>query len=525
MFMNFNIHKTRKMTLKNLSITFAFFNLIIINFFTNHHQTNGEIIMSKIRLCHKRMVSFLFIIAFLLSVGIAVTWFSYNTGTRDMRILLVIMFSLLAADLCGIIIFIRIVNPLICHLKREVKNRLQLSTAVEQSPESVIITDSNVQITYVNPAFCRITGYESQEVLGKNPGMVKSGNTSQKVYRDLWKTVLSGKTWRGELQNRKKNGTLFWEDTSIAPIFDDKGEITAFVAVKKDVTNQRENARALKYLTDHLEEVVKERTAELVIEKEKAEAANHAKSDFLAHMSHELRTPLHNIGGFSDLSLKKLNFATNELSTSGDSKAKECLKSLQKTSIWITRVMENKERQLNLINNLLDLAKLESGHVNFSMKSGDLMKIVQKEVAGLEPLFRAKEIRLNVSPSVINTVVPLDQEKISQVVINLLSNAIKFTPERKNITISSHQGEFNGSDALELKIKDEGCGIPPDELGIIFDEFVQSSTNHSQVEGSGLGLPICREIMFAHNGNISAENNPKGGAIFTIILPRKQEKT
>ncbi len=158
----------------------------------------------------------------------------------------------------------------------------KLSRGIEQSPASVVITDLNGDIQYVNSKFCQVSGYNYEEMIGKNPRILQSGEKTKKDYSEMWNTILSGKDWKGEFHNRKKNGELYWESASISPIINEHGEITHFIGIKEDITEQK------KMIND------------LIVSKDKAEEMNRLKSNFLANMSHELRTPLVGILGYSD---------------------------------------------------------------------------------------------------------------------------------------------------------------------------------------------------------------------------------
>lgn len=488
--------------------------------------------MNKYKTCCKKIVSILSGVSVFCILLIFVFCFLYDTNMPNINVVLMIVLSMLSATMSGIVVFLTIVNPLVKCLKKEEKMRTQLSIAVEQSPESVMITDASGFITYVNPAFVKLTGYRSDEVLGECPGIVKSGRTPNSTYKHLWKTILSGCVWRGELHNRKKNGDLFWEDTTIAPINDENGEVVAYVAIKKDITEQRENARALESLTIHLEQVVRDRTANLQQALEMAESANRAKSEFIANMSHELRTPLHIIKSFTYMCQKKVTTLSVSLDEVSDPEVLDMLIAMlglnqsllrDKLQTWLSRIEESQRRQLFLVNDLLDLAKYDSGQMDFDFETVDLYHLVIDESSGLEMMIKEKDINLSIKPSKINTNLTCDKDKIRQVVLNILSNAVKFTGNAKNITISFGETFLSDSNALVLNVSDEGCGIPESELNLIFDQFTQSSMTKNGSGGTGLGLPICKKIVEAHLGIISASNNLGDGATIRVVLPRLQK--
>lgn len=243
---------------------------------------------------------------------------------------------------------------------------------------------------------------------------------------------------------------------------------------------------------------LKLQTESLLHAKEVAETANRAKSEFLANMSHELRTPMHAIIGFSKLGVKKLDSWPPE-------KIKATFKAIQ----------ESGERLLVLINDLLDLSKLEAGKMNFDMVESDLLVLTKKVVQELQPLTEQKKLHVNIETIMDASIVTMDPTRICQVIRNLLSNSIKFTPIRTKITIKITQEQ----EYMVLSVDDQGIGIPIDELTQVFDKFIQSSKTKTGAGGTGLGLSICKEIVEAHKGIIFAVNNAEGGAQFTVKLP------
>jgi len=246
---------------------------------------------------------------------------------------------------------------------------------------------------------------------------------------------------------------------------------------------------------------------------EKANAANKAKSEFLANMSHELRTPMHGILSFSELGKNRVNTLTRG-----------------KLFLYFSTIHSSGERLLTLLDDLLDLSKLEAGCMSYDMRQNDLIEVVDIAVAEFDEVIRKKGIKLVVIPPKVNTVANFDSDKVLQIVRNLLSNAIKFSPKGKNIVVSYGEGvaisDVEPGDTLQylipgvsITISDEGIGIPEDELETIFDKFIQSSKNSVEGSGTGLGLAICKEIVAAHRGLISAENNRERGAKFQFVIP------
>ena len=253
------------------------------------------------------------------------------------------------------------------------------------------------------------------------------------------------------------------------------------------------------------EEIVQRERAEetMRLALAQAEAANQAKSEFLANMSHELRTPMHAILSFSGMGREKAN------PEYGD-----------KLPHYFSRIHDSGERLLVLLNDLLDLAKLEAGRMEFQPETSDLRELVALMVDELDGLVKEHGVDLWVDASGGGRWAFCDRARILQVLRNLLSNAIKFTPEGRTIRLFFDDAVMNdGAVGVAVSVADQGVGIPPDELAAVFDKFVQSSKTKNGAGGTGLGLAICKEIVEGHGGTIQAANNADGGATFTFTLP------
>lgn len=249
---------------------------------------------------------------------------------------------------------------------------------------------------------------------------------------------------------------------------------------------------------DRLQELVAERTVELQQALVAAEAANLAKSQFLANMSHELRTPLHAVLSFANFGMK-----ANEQTP---------LETIRKD---FGHIRDSGQRLLLLLDDLLDLAKLEAGKMKYELKGNDLTEVIRLVAEEFGPLLQEKGLSLKMALPEGGASAMFDRQRMGQVLRNLMSNAVKFSNPGGNIDILLLSAE----NRLECTVADQGTGIPEDELEAIFDKFVQSSKTRSGAGGTGLGLSICREIVNFHGGEIAAHNNPDGGASFTFYLP------
>lgn len=270
------------------------------------------------------------------------------------------------------------------------------------------------------------------------------------------------------------------------------GELAQEVAAR---VRAEEQARQYAQTLEHR---VQERTAALESARDAAEAANRAKSEFLANMSHELRTPLHGIMSFAELGTMEVDVASPE----------ELLDIFSQIETSGATLRE-------LLDELLDLAKLESGQYSITLRAVDTLDVINRVTNELAPLVRSRDLRLNVVPPSKPVIANADAGRLAQILRNMLHNAIQVSPSNSVIELRvSNAGGF-----AKIEVADAGPGVPPDELEAIFGKFTQSSLTKTGAGGTGLGLAICRELATAHGGHISARNHDPRGAIFKVEIP------
>jgi len=282
------------------------------------------------------------------------------------------------------------------------------------------------------------------------------------------------------------------------------GEPQKMVGTMLDITESKRIQKQLLDYKDGLEVMVAKRTEELTLATKEAERANQAKSDFLANISHELRTPLHGILSFAEKGIRK----STQLSP-------------EKLQRYFEVIEGSGQRLLRLLDNLLDLSKLEAGKMDFAFAEGDLVDLVWQIHQEMEGMILDKNIQFVLDPPPNHTWGFFDPCRIGQVLSNLFSNAIKFSDPGKTLRVRIIDEELEGKPAFRLDVLDQGIGIPETELEGIFDKFAQSSKTDQKAGGTGLGLAICREIIEGHQGKIWAEIWPEGGTKMTILFPKR----
>ncbi len=340
----------------------------------------------------------------------------------------------------------------------------QLSLATRHSPASVLVTDREGTIEYVNAKFTEISGYSTEEAMGRNPRLLSSDTHPPEFYKEMWDAISSGKDWHGEFYNRKKSGEFYWESASISPILNEKGEITHFVGVKEDITEKKRMEAALKKA------------------KEEAEVANRAKSDFLANMSHEIRTPMNAVMGMAYL-LKNTALTP-------------------KQEDYVRKIDFSSKNLLEIINDILDFSKIEAGKLVIESVNFDLEEVLDN-IAGLVAIKAEKkgtEILLSINHDVPLSLIG-DPIRLGQVLTNLVDNAIKFT-EKGEVTVTVEKVETTRDRVkLRFSVQDTGIGLTREEISRLFEAFTQADTSTTRkYGGTGLGLSICRRLVEMQGG-------------------------
>jgi len=366
--------------------------------------------------------------------------------------------------------------------KKQSEEKLRkLSRAVEQSASAIVITDLNGTIEYVNPAFSKVTGYTAKEAIGENPRILKSGKMDTQIYKKLWADITNGKVWFGEILNKNKSGELYWESSTIAPITNENGKPTHYVAVKENISQRKRMEQ------------------ELAEARDQALKASHLKSRLLTNVSHDMKTPLGAIVGYSEMIKEGLYGPVTER---------------QKEKLDI--IFQNSNVLSEYVSNLLEQSKIESGNITFNFSSFTPQELISSIADHVSLLAKNKKIDLNAdivsgAPKTITG----DFYWLQRILTNMVNNAIKFT-EEGSVTISILP---HGENKWDLRVSDTGAGISIEDQERIFVAF-QKGDKDSKI-GAGLGLAIVKEITGLMGGTITLESEVGRGSTFTITLPIK----
>ncbi|MCK9209709.1 MAG: response regulator [Ignavibacteriaceae bacterium] len=364
---------------------------------------------------------------------------------------------------------------------------LQLLRAVEQSPTAKIITDVEGNIEYVNPKFVELSGYSAEEVVGKNPRILKSGEMKSEDYKMLWNTISAGKTWKGDVHNRKKNGDLYWVSASISPIKLEDGTIINYVCNQEDITDKK------RFL------------AELEIAKKLAEDSSQMKSHLLENLSHEFRTPLNGILGFSDIIEGEAENAD----------MKDLARGIHKSG----------KRLLDTLTAILDLSQVDKEKNLIKLKHLNISSLINPITQEYSPIAVQRGLDFQININVGSYTVIADERFLTKSLSYIVDNAIKFTRNGK-INVEVFPIEKEGLRFIQFDITDTGIGLSKENQSIIFKEFKQLSEGLGRgYEGIGIGLSLAKRMVEYLNGEITVKSKWGTGSTFSIIIPaEKKEK-
>lgn len=354
-------------------------------------------------------------------------------------------------------------------------NFRKLYFSVEQSPVSIVITDKKGDIEFVNPAVIRSTGYSKEELIGNNPRILNSGAQKKLFYQELWDTISSGQVWSGEFYNKRKDGTFYWEQASISPVFSERGEIINYVAVKEDITSRKQL----------LEELVNAKNA--------ATISDRIKTNFLKKINHELRTPLVGVIGVANAIC--------------DEAENPRMQELGKYLLADTKRLNQS------LKSILSFSRFETEPKYFKNSEVEISEIITRVSNDFWEEAYNKDLKITLKDLSVKTIVQGDSEIISDIIYYILDNAIKFT-EKGSITIYNQFGD----DEYILSIEDTGVGIPEEKKEIIFEPFVQFAENSDNKTGVGLGLTLAKKYSEVIGVRIWFESKINSGSTFHLAL-------
>lgn len=374
---------------------------------------------------------------------------------------------------------------------------LLMSHVIHQSSLGMMITDVEGNIEYVNPMVAQMTGYSQEELQGKPAEMFRAKNAPSND--QMWEVIKEGKSWQGVFRNSRKDGSEYWESARIDCVVNPQGVITHFVSIKEDISKKLEQENELIQMNLKLEEATI-RSQELAL---KAQEASLAKSIFLANMSHEIRTPLNAVLGFSQLIDRQPHL--NE-----------------QIKDYNTKILRSGEHLLSLINDILELSRIEAGRQELVEDEIILNELIIDVLSVYKIAAQQKELELIYTPVPgLPEVIVTDATKLRRILINLVSNAIKFTSKGVVELSVMLVNTAEGTGFLAFNVSDTGIGIERHELGKVFKRFEQTSSGVRHNSGSGLGLSLVYEMVRLMGGEVEVKSQLNKGSVFSFHIPYK----
>ena len=358
------------------------------------------------------------------------------------------------------------------------RGKAYIENLVENAADLIITTDLDDRILTWNRGAEVLFGYNKDEVIGKHLSILLPQERVHELAEMRAKVEISGALRDIEVRSKRKDGVMIYLSLSVSPIRDVEGRIIGFLRVAKDITEKKRYERRLKEL-------------------------DKMKSDFVSNVSHELRTPLTAIKGSVDNMLDGLTGSLNE-----------------KQVRYLARIKSNTDRLSRLINDLLDLSRIESGRVEVRPTIVPLAALAEEVAEHLKALAAEKMIQIEVPSPDRGLTVWADRDKVTQILMNLIGNAVKFTPQEGKVTVAM---EKNGIEDVRISVADTGPGILPEETNKIFVKFYQVANIEKQrPKGSGMGLAISKALVEMHGGKIWVESDLGRGSTFYFTLPAQQ---
>jgi PAS domain S-box-containing protein len=348
---------------------------------------------------------------------------------------------------------------------REEKERADV--ILTYAADGVILTDEQGTIEYVNPSWERLTGYDTGQAVGQNPRILKSGETPEATYAEMWQTITDGRVWRGQLRNRRADGSIYDVDLTVAPVINGNGKIVNYVGVHRDITAMKEVARL--------------------------------KDDFVSNVSHELRTPIANLKLYQNL-LKR-----------GRS---------DKQDAYFHVIARETSRLEQLVTDLLDLSLLDRGAITLAPELLNLNELASDAVNRLLRLAAERQVTLELFQNPALPLAWIDLRQMTQVLTNIIVNALNYTPAGGHVSVETAQEKRGRQEGVSLIVQDNGIGIAPADQERIFERFFRTkAAQDTRMPGTGLGLAIARQIVELHGGAIKVQSALGQGSTFKVWLP------